>query len=84
LIHRSVHLLQLTARSVSDDFGPGLIRFAHRHGIGVTRSAVLSEGFIGNLGHVWSAHDDGNTRDADGICHAVRLGNHPGHSADPD
>ena len=50
----------------------------------MTRFAVAPERFVGNLGYMRSAHDDWNTCGTDRIRHAVRLGNHAGHGADPD
>ena len=80
----SVHVLQLAARRVRDDLRPGLIGFAHRHGVGVARSAVASQRFVRRLGHVRSAHHHRHAGGADRVGHPVGLGDHAGHRADAD
>ena len=83
-IHGSIDFLQLAAGGVGNDARPGFIGFAERNGVGVTRSAVAAEGFVGAFGDVRPAHDYGHAGGAQGVGHAVGFGDHARHGADAD
>ena len=82
-IHGSIDFLQLSADGVGDDARPGFVGFAERNRIGMTWSAVATEGFIGAFGDVRPAHDNGHAGGAQCVGHAVGFGDHPRHGADP-
>ena len=50
----------------------------------MARSAVAPERFVGQFGDVRSAHHDRHSGGANGVGHAIRLGDHSGHRADAD
>jgi len=64
--------------------GPRLIGFAESNRVGMARAAISPEGLIGHLCDVRAAHDDLHAGGAHCICHAIGLGNHPGHPANAD
>ena len=57
-----IDFFQLAACGVFDDLRPGLVGFAERDGVGMTRAAVLAESFVGTFGHMRAAHDDLESR----------------------
>src|SRR5262249_55204651 len=61
------------------NFRPGLIGFAQGNGIGMARPAIAAESLIGLFGHVRPPHYHRNSRRPNGISHAIRPGDHPGH-----
>src|ERR1700686_2126698 len=79
-----VYIFECTASSIVDDHGPSGIGFAKGDGIGVARTAVATERLVGHLGDVRASHHHRNTNRADGISHAVGLGDHSCHGANTD
>src|SRR4029077_19400249 len=84
VIHRRINILELAARGILDDLWPGFIGLPERHRVGMARTAVSTEGFVGFFGNVRSPHHYRHTNGADRIRHAVGLGDHAGHRSDPD
>src|SRR6266571_625763 len=84
VIDRSVDILKLAACGILDDFWPGFIGFTEGHSVRMARTAVSTEGFAGLFRDVRPAHDDRHSNGADGIGHAVGLGDHTSHRADAD
>src|SRR6266571_625762 len=83
-IDRCVDILKLAACGILDDFWPGFIGFTEGHSVSMALTAVSTECFAGLFRDVRPAHDDGHPNGADGIGHAVGLGDHASHRADPD
>ena len=83
-IDRRVNLFELAAGGVFDNARPGVVGFAEGDGIGVAGAAIAAEGFVGHFRDVRSAHDHGHADGANGVGHAIGLGDHAGHGADAD
>ncbi len=83
-ISRSVDLLELAASRIFHDQRPCVIRLAQGQRVGMTRSAIAPERFLGNFGYMRSAHDNRDTGGTDRIRHTVGFGDHAGHRPDPD
>ena len=83
-INRRIDIFQLAARGIFHDARPGIIGFAESDGVGVARTAIAAEGFVGHFRDVRSAHDHGDADGAHGVGHAIGLGDHAGHGADAD
>src|SRR5258708_38784198 len=62
-IERCVNILQVTARGIFHNAGPGIVGFAERDCIGVARAAIAAQGFVRPLGGVRTTH---YYRDSDG------------------
>src|SRR5256885_14759032 len=75
-IHRSVDILELAACGILDDLGPSLIGFTKSHRVGMARTTVSTEGFVGFFRDVRSAHHHRHPNGSDGIGPAVGLGDH--------
>src|SRR6185369_4034974 len=60
VVDRLINLLQLAARSVGNDPGPGLVGFTKRDSISVSRSAIVSQSFSRQFSNVWTTHHDQN------------------------
>ena len=73
---------EFAAGGVVHNLRPRFIGFAESNGIGVARTAIAAEGFVGQLRHVRAAHDDRHSGGTDGVRHAIRLGDHAGHGTD--
>ncbi len=84
VVDRGINFFELAASGIVDHLGPGLVGFAEGDGVGVARSAIAAEGFVGEFGDVRSAHDDFHPGGADGVGDAIGLGDHAGHGADAD
>jgi len=84
VIHRCINILEPAARGILDNFWPGFIGFTESYSVGMARAAVSTEGFVGFFRDVRSAHHHRHANGADCIGHAVGLGDHAGHRADPD
>src|SRR5207302_259120 len=82
-IHWSVDILELAACGILDDLGPSFIGFTKSHRVGMARTAVSTEGFVGFFRDVRSAHHHRHPNGSDRIGHALGLGDHAGHRADP-
>ena len=79
-----VDIFELAGGGVVDDLRPSFVGFAEGDGVGVARTAIATESFVGQFGDVRAAHDDGNAGGADGVGDAIGLGDHAGHGADAD
>jgi hypothetical protein len=74
----------LATRGILDDPGPCFIGFAESYGIGMARSAVSTEGFIGHFRNVRAAHHHRHTDRTNGVRNAVGFCDHASHRANPD
>src|SRR5712692_3788924 len=83
-IDGSVDILERLFCGIVDDFGPSLVGFTESDGVGMARTAGAAERFVGHFGDVGPAHDHGHADRADGVSHAIGLGDHTGHRADAD
>ena len=79
-----VDVFEPAADGIVHNQRPGFIGFAESHGVGVTHAAIAAEGLIRQFGDVRSAHDYRHSCSADGVGHAIGLGDHSGHRADAD
>ncbi len=84
IVLRLVNFFEFSARGVFNNQRPGLVRFAERHCVGITRSAVATDRFIGTLRNVRTAHDDRHARGANRTGNAISFRNHPRHRPNPD
>src|SRR5213082_3457552 len=76
-------IVEDAARGILDDLWPSLIGFTKSHRVGMARTTVSTEGFVGFFRDVRSAHHHRHPNGSDGIGHAVGLGDHAGHRTDP-
>ena len=79
-----VNIFQFAAGGIFHDLRPRIIGFAESYGVGVARTAIAAEGFIGHFGDVRPSHHDRHAHGAHRVCHAIGLGDHSGHGADAD
>ena len=84
LVHGSVEILELAARRILDNPGPGFVGFAQRHSVGMSRSTVAPQSLVGFFCDVWAAHHYRHAHRANCVSHAVSLRDHAGHGANSD
>ena len=59
-INRCIDILHCAAGGVLDDQRPGLVGLAQGDGVGMARPSVAAQRFVGNFGHMGSAHHHRN------------------------
>ena len=84
VVHWRINFFQLAARGIVNDLWPSFIGFAESNCVGMARSAVSPEGFVGFFRNVRATHHDRHAHGANGVGHAIRLGDHASHRADAD
>jgi hypothetical protein len=83
-IDRSIKIFKLAANGIVYNLRPGFVGLPKSDSIGVAWTPVATEGLVGKLGDVRSAHDNWDSYRANSIGDAIRFGDHSGHGANAD